>query len=107
MVRRGDEVVGGSAMQPRRLAILAIVARAGARRVSRESLLQLLWPEADEEHGRRLLSQAIYMLRRDLESDDAIEGSRLLTLNPGEIRCDVLEFDRAIAERRFDDAVAR
>lgn len=94
-------------MQPRRLAILAIVARAGARGVSRESILQLLWPDADDEHGRRLLSQAIYMLRRDLGSDDAIEGSRLLTLNPSEFRCDLQEFERAIAERRFDAAVAQ
>ena len=53
--------VAGAAAQPRRLAILALLARAGDRGLSREKVIGFLWPDSDEERARRLLSQAVYM----------------------------------------------
>lgn len=103
-VRRGDDPVGGSATQPRRLAVLAILARAGPRGIPRDTVLRLLWPDEDEEKGRRVLSQAVYRLKRDLGSEEVIEGGRVLMLNALEISSDVQQFERAVAERRYADA---
>ena len=68
--------LSGSAIQPRRLAILALLARAGDRGVSRERILSLLWPDADDDRGPRALAQALYALRKDLGIEDLIPGPR-------------------------------
>ena len=79
--------VSGAAAQPRRLALLALLAVAGERGVTRDALLGFLWPEADEERGRKALAQALYALRRDLGSDDALTGVKDLRLNPDLVQC--------------------
>ena len=56
----GPRRPGGNAQQPRRLAILAVVARAGARRVSRARLAGLLWGDVEEERARRIDPLAVY-----------------------------------------------
>ena len=74
---RGDDgkPLAGAAGQPRRMSILALLARAGDRGISREKMLSLLWPDADEQ-GARTLAQALYALRKDLGAEDAITGAR-------------------------------
>jgi DNA-binding SARP family transcriptional activator len=72
--------------------------------VSREKLLALLWPDADDERGPRTLAQALYALRRDLAADDAIVGAKDLRLDPALVSSDVSEFASALA--RGDDARA-
>lgn len=100
VVRDGREVTGAGT-QRRRLALLAVLAvgappgRAG---VSRERLLELLWPGAGEERGRAALSQALYAIRRDLGRDDAITGTSALRLNADCVRCDLWDFLAAIAD---------
>ena len=100
---RGEDgaALSGAAAQPRRMAILALLARAGERGISREKLLSLLWPDADDERGPRTLAQALYALRRDLGVEDAIAGSKDLRLDPALASCDVSEFASALA--RGDD----
>jgi len=46
----------GTAIQPRRLAVLALISRAGERGITREKLCAILWPDADDEAGRRRLA---------------------------------------------------
>jgi len=103
---RGDDgkPLPGAAAQPRRMAILALLARAGERGLSREKLLALLWPDADDERGPRALAQALYALRKDLGAEDAIVGSRALRLESGLVSSDVGEHAAAVA--RGDDARA-
>ena len=86
------------------MAILALLARAGERGVSRDKVLALLWPDADPERGSRTLAQALYALRKDLVADDAIVGSKELRFDPALVTSDVSEFASAIA--RGDDARA-
>ena len=86
----------GAAAQPRRLAVLALVARGGERGVNRNKVLALLWPDADDAQGRRVLSQALYSLRRDLGNDECIRGTHDLRLNVEEVWCDVAQFERAL-----------
>lgn len=98
-VESSGEPVGGSAAQPRRLALLAVIARSGARGVTREQLQSLLWPDIDDERARRVLTHALYALRRDLGAEDAIAGVKDLRLNPDTIGCDVVDFENAIVAR--------
>ena len=97
----------GSAAQPRRLALLAVIARAGTRGVTRTRILQLLWPESDEEHGRGVLSKALSALRRDLGAEDVfLATNNDVRLNPAVITSDLDEFDAAFADGRLDRAVS-
>jgi len=98
--------VAGAAAQPRRLAILALLARAGDRGITREKLIGYLWPDSDEERARRLLSQAVYMLRRDLGSEDAIVGLRDLRIGADVLTSDVAEFEQAVGARDYDRAAS-
>jgi DNA-binding SARP family transcriptional activator/tetratricopeptide (TPR) repeat protein len=98
--------VSGAAAQPRRLAILAVLARAGKRGASRERLLALLWPDSSEEAGRNTLNHALYTLRRDLGSAEAISGVRELRLEPLVIDSDVNQFEEMCAAGNLEGALA-
>ena len=86
--------------------MLAAVARAGDRGVTREKLLGMLWPDSDEENGRASLSQALSMLRRELGDGDVFTGVQALRLNQAAATCDVLEFEAAMAAGDHERAVA-
>jgi DNA-binding SARP family transcriptional activator/TolB-like protein len=95
----------GAGVQPRRLAMLALLARAGERGVTRDKLLALIWPDTDEERARRAITQGIYALRQELGSDDALLGIKELRLNPDLVTTDVGDFAAAFAAGRYEDAV--
>lgn len=105
-IQRDGTPVSGEASQPRRLALLAVLARAGDRPITREKILALFWPDADEERGRRALNQALYALRRDLGADDAILGFKDLRLNPAHLTSDVQEFAAARDSGELERAAA-
>src|SRR5262245_16369023 len=90
--------LAGEAAQPRRLALLALLARAGNRGISRDKLVGYLWPETDEERARRTLSQALYSLRQGLGVEDLFLGTQELRLNPAVISSDIDEFGAARRE---------
>jgi len=100
----GARPLGGNTQQPRRLAILAVLARAGDRGVSRDRLAALLWEDVEEERARRNLNQALYALRRDLGSEEAILGTRELRLNGELIEVDLATFQDARAAGVFEEA---
>ncbi|HTK55684.1 MAG TPA: BTAD domain-containing putative transcriptional regulator [Gemmatimonadales bacterium] len=102
-VRRSD----GSevAIPRRRMALLLAVELSGSRGVSREKLLALLWPELDDERGRAALSQALYALRKDLGSEDAISGTADLRADPAQVTSDRARFLAAIDRGADDEAV--
>ena len=103
---RGDDgrSLSGAAAQPRRMAILALLARAGERGLSRDKLLAMLWPDAEVDRGSRTLAQALYALRKDFAAEDAITGARDLRFDPALVATDVGEFTSALS--RGDDARA-
>lgn len=96
--------VAGAAGQPRRLALLALLAEAGELGITRDSLLGFLWPEADEERGKRALAQALYALRRDLGTEEVITGVKDLRLNPDFATSDLQEFHEARATGNLEKA---
>src|SRR5690606_33388542 len=92
--------------QPKRLALLAYLALAtprGAHR--RDTLVALFWPELDQARGRAALRKAVHYLRQSL-GEGVLVGDEALELEPRAIRCDVVEFEEALAEGRPADALA-
>lgn len=105
-VQREGQTLAGAAAQRRRLAILALLAYAGERGIPRDKLIGLLWTDTVDDRARRIISQALYMLRRDLGSETVIQGLATLRLNPEEISTDIGDFRQAIASRAYQQAVA-
>ncbi|HEY8196064.1 MAG TPA: BTAD domain-containing putative transcriptional regulator [Gemmatimonadales bacterium] len=96
----------GAAQQRKTLGLLALLAAAGQRGLSRDKLIASLWPETDAEHGRGLLRQACYALRRDLQAPELFLGSIQLRLNPAVISSDVESFACALVEHDRTRAVS-
>jgi DNA-binding SARP family transcriptional activator len=82
-------------LRPQRLAILAVLASAGDHGISRERLASLFWPDSDDP--RHSLRQALYALRHELGAE-VIVGDGVLALDSRSIRCDIIEFRKALAE---------
>lgn len=95
-VKVGDEPGAGAGHQRKTLALLALLASAGRRGLSRDKLILYLWPEADADHARGLLKQACYVLRRDLQAPDFLLGATELRLNPTVIESDIQRFEAAL-----------
>ncbi len=99
-----DDAGSPAVTQRQRLALLALLAIAGERGVSRDRLLLYFWPESTAEHARHALEQLLHTLRRQL-SVDAIQGPDPLRLNPAIIVSDVDDFTRALARGALAEAV--
>ena len=98
-----DGPLAGRAAQRRRVALLALLALA-RKPVARDKLIAWLWPESDTTSARRLLSEALYVVRRDVD-ERAIEAlGDQLRLDPDRVACDAVEFEDALA--RGDAAAA-
>lgn len=82
--------------RPQRLAILAVLAAAGDRGVSRERMSGLFWPDADPDRARHSLRQALYALRQELPCEVTRSGS-FLSLDPAVLTTDVGDFRAALA----------
>jgi serine/threonine-protein kinase len=88
----------GRASQRRRLALLAVLAVARGRSVTRDKLMALLWPEADSERARHLLSDSLYVLRDALGDDVLVAVGDDVSLNQERLSCDATDFTRALEE---------
>ena len=96
---------GGAAAQRKALALLALLAVAGRRGVSRDRALATLWPETPADRANHRLTQLLYSLRRDLGSELFL-GSADLRLNPQVLAVDLAEFTAALEAGEFARAVA-
>ena len=90
--------VSGRSAQRRRIAVLALLVRAPRRTLTRERVLAYLWPEHPPEAARRLLSEAVYVLRRDLGEQVISAVGDELTLDRAVTRRDRLDHGLEIAE---------
>ena len=88
-------------LQRRQFALLAFVAAAGTRGVSREKALGVLWPDTDEERARHALAQTVYALRRAC-GGDVIVGPTTLSTDPALIESDVAELATALTASDAD-----
>jgi DNA-binding SARP family transcriptional activator len=83
-------------LSAQRLAILAVLAAEGDRRVSRERLTGLFWPDADEERARHSLRQALYTLRQEI-GRDVVRSDFALSLDTSALVSDVAAFRASLA----------
>src|SRR5260370_9941222 len=96
-VSRGDQVIARFEMR-RVASLLACLACFPGRDHARESLIEMLWPEADPEAGRNRFSVVLSSLRRELEPPGIAPGSVLITdrsvvrLNAEAVLTDVRQF---------------
>ena len=99
-------VLDDGAARRRPLALLALLAVAGERGMTRDKLIAFLWPESDDERARNSLSQALSSLRRELATEQLVLGSAELRLNPDCITSDVQDFVRLLADGDAERAIA-
>ena len=104
-LENGHEAGLGRASQRRRLAVLALLAVTPERRLTRDKVLAILWPEATESEGRHRLSSAIYDLRQALGDDVVASAGDQIWLGSG-ITSDVEQFEAAVEKRDWELAVS-
>lgn len=99
-----DGPVTGRAAQARRRAVLAVLAVAPDRTVSRDKLVGLVWPETSESKARHLLSTALYDLRQELGADALVShGDHEIRLSRDHVATDL---DAFLEAREREDAEA-
>ena len=94
--------------QPKRLALLVYLAMAdppGPKR--RDALLALLWPESDQDKGRQVLRQTLYLLRQSLGAQCIVSRSdEDLEVNADCLTTDARRFESLIAAGDLRGALA-
>lgn len=92
--------------QSKRFAILCYLAIATPRAFHRrDTLLGLFWPEADVEHARSALRQALHFLRHTLGENILVSrGDDEIGIAPGSLWCDAVAFEEALTAGRDADA---
>ena len=95
------------ARQKRRMTLLAILAIAGPRGISRERIQSYLWPEGSSASSRHALDQLLYATRHALGSRDPfVTTGGDVRLDASVVRSDVGQFEEAIRAKAWADAVA-
>lgn len=89
--------IRGRAARGRRLALLSLLATSRFRLVGRERLIGYLWPEHRADAARHLLSESLYILRKELGSELFVVAGDEVGLNWSVIGCDRLNFEEAVA----------
>jgi DNA-binding SARP family transcriptional activator len=100
-----DETGAKVVTQPRRLALLALLAVAGPRGLTRAKVHAHLWPESSAESARHGLEQLLYYLRRQL-GPDAFLDQDPLRLNPTVLISDVADFEETLGRAADAEAAA-
>lgn len=92
--------------QPKRVALLVLLALAGPGKARRDTLMALFWPGFSPERARQALRQSLYHLRRHLGKGVIVShrGTDTVGLNAAQIRCDVVAFRAARAAGRLAEA---
>lgn len=103
----GDPAAGPFSDARRKpLGMLALLAGAGERGLTREKVAAYLWPEGDMDRVRGVLKQTIYTVRQELGEPELIQGSTELRLNCDLLDTDLWQFERAHAAGDLEAAAA-
>ena len=100
-----DGPLAGRAVQRHRIALVALLAttKRGAR--GRDHLIDLLWPNATAERGRRLLSDSIYRINRALDTEALVTRGDSVELKRAVLSSDVTDFELAVRHGDWDRAL--
>src|SRR5688572_27014541 len=97
--------LAGPAAQRHRVALLALLALAAPRSISRDKLVAYLWPDRDAEHARNLLKQSVHALRRAFGESAILSTGDELRLNVELVPCDLVAFEAALAAGELERAI--
>ena len=100
-----DDRTPDIAIPRRRLAVLALLAQAGDRGLTRDKLVAYLWPDSSADAARHSLEQLLYSVRRQYGAF-VFAGTDPLRLNSAVIASDIAEFESALARGADAEAVA-
>ena len=95
--------------QQKRLGLLVyLAAERPARFHRRDTIVAMFWPDLDQAAARSALRQAVHYLRHQLAAPEIIlaRGEEEIGLNPEVVSTDLAEFEEAIADSRWQDALA-
>lgn len=85
------------------LGLLAVIASAEQRGVSRDHLLGILWPELDQSRGSHNLSQVLYSIRQ-AGADIIVASANVYRLNPHAVTTDLADFRSAVTASNWPHA---
>ena len=104
-----DSTVAPLLTQPRRVAVLAYLILARPRGLhSRDTLVAMLWPEADQAGGRHALRNVLHAIRQAVGGEVlTVAGDGMVGVNFDRVLCDAIELERDLSEGRVENAIAR
>lgn len=103
-----EESLAAVTSRPREMALLVYLATAapGAFR-RRDTVLAMFWPETPEDRARHTLNQMLYELRQALGEEVLVShGQDEIGVSAEHLQCDIMEFRRALEEKRWENALA-
>ncbi len=105
-LERDGAPLDAMAAQRKSLALLALLAVAGTRGMSRDALIAYVWPESDTERARGALRQALHAMRPRVGDVELLVGGSELRLNPDVVSSDVTRFSDCLARGELAEAVS-
>ena len=105
-LERDGEALKGKATHRRRLALLALLAMAHPRGLTRERIVAYLWPEHDSAAARRILSEALHVIKKELGEGVIVATGDELALDAAACGSDVADFLAASLARDDTRAAA-
>jgi len=97
--------ISGRVAQERKLALLAVLALAEGRTLTRDSLAAMFWPESDQARARHNVADGVWIIRSALGNDAVLARGNLLTLNPDVVTTDVEAVEAALGSGDLVQAV--
>jgi DNA-binding SARP family transcriptional activator len=92
--------------QPKRLALLALLAARPGAFHERDSLLATFWPDLDATHARWAMNQALRFLRKELGPSVFVgRSAKEVGIDSTKLWCDAAAFRRSLADGKYDDAL--
>ncbi|HSM36532.1 MAG TPA: BTAD domain-containing putative transcriptional regulator, partial [Longimicrobiales bacterium] len=88
------------------LALLALLATAPSRTLTRSMLVGHLWPDSPERAARNRLSTCLYRVRKALSAEVLTASGEDVRLDGEALPCDVLQFEDAARQGEWERAVS-
>lgn len=100
----GEDASRHDGVRPRRLAVLALLAAAGAKGRTRDQILAVLWPDSPPDRARAVLSQTLYSLSSDIGGEVVLATTADLRLDPAHLTSDLEDFRKAVMAKDWNRA---
>jgi DNA-binding SARP family transcriptional activator/tetratricopeptide (TPR) repeat protein len=100
-----DGPVTGRVAQERKLALLAVLALAEGRSLTRDSLAAMFWPETEPARARQNVADGLWVIRSALGDEALATRGNQVSLSSGVVATDVEAFHEALQAGELEEAV--